>query len=331
MRVLDLTTDCLLLVSVPPGSQVRHCQTGPAVMHSGCPKQPPSYFTFRVFREILRGRRYSYVIFPPIHLNWTIANNPVRKLVKRMLSWIMRHPALAHSLLRLIFGRKTRFAITDYSDMFEPSQFALQCIRPEHYFMLNVPRVLVGKQIGPRNTMIHYLPTVIQDELIDSLTKQHPNHREYDVFIAGTYHNSLREMQREAAQILAKRGYKVFELKEKSFEKFSAGILNSKLCFAAKGLSYHCFRPLEAAAAGAAPVWHGAEHDTYHDYVHGENCFLYDPQSTAVEIADFVETMLQNPARILQVIVGARKLLLDQHRGSTLARHLWRILETTPP
>ena len=327
MRILDLTTDCLLLSVKDPKWLIKHCQSGPSVMHSGCPKRPPRFSQFKLLFELLRARRYDWVILPPVHVEWTVANGAWRKLIKGILGSMIRYPSIFRFGICLVFGRNSRFVITDYSDEFAPSRFALDCLRPEHYFMLNVPSSLVGKRIGPANTLVHYLPTVIQDDLIDTLSARFPAQRENDVFIAGTYHNSLRENQLEAVQILAERGCKVFELKERSFEKFSAGILNSKLCMAAKGLSYHCFRPLEAAAAGAAPIWHSSENDAYHDYVHGENCFLYDPILNPSQIADFVELVLKQPDQILQVVQGSRELLNTKHRASSLAGIILRVLE----
>jgi glycosyltransferase involved in cell wall biosynthesis len=217
--------------------------------------------------------------------------------------------------------------VTDYSDQFYPSEFALKCIEPAHYFQLNVPRDLVGTCLGPAQTRIHYLPTVIQDELIDSLRDQSPEARNYDIFVAGTYHNEQRVKQLDSSRILSGRGWKIYELGEKSFGKFTAGILDSLLCFAGKGLAYHCFRPLEAAAAGAAPVSHWPEEGTYHDYVHGENCFLYDPSLSPLEIAEFVESILKDPQLVPKVVSAARELLDSKHRASSLAKNLLSTLQ----
>lgn len=93
-----------------------------------------------------------------------------------------------------------------------------------------------------------------------------------------------------------------------------------------RGLAYHCFRPLEAAAAGAAPVSHEPEEGTYHDYVHGENCFLYDPKLSPAEIADFVESILKDPVLVPNVVQGARDLLNQKHRASVLAKNLLCII-----
>ncbi|MFD0892790.1 hypothetical protein KBB96_15310 [Luteolibacter ambystomatis] len=324
MKILDLTTDSLLLVARSPEVEVVHCQTGNAVMHSGCPKKAPRSAMVRLAFELLRGRRYDWVIVPPVHITWTTGNGFLRRQVKRIAAWFFKNPDAARFMRRVFFGSKARFAITDYSDQFRPSEFGLTCIEPDHYFMLNVPCDLVGTCMGPRNTLIHYLPTVMPDELIDSLGAQRTGPGGHDIFVAGIYHNEQRIKQREATQILAARGYKVFELGEKSFGKFTAGLLDSKLCMAGKGLAYHCFRPLEAAAAGAAPVVHGAEEGTYHDWVNGENCFLYDPELTAEGIADFVEEALRTPERILPVVEGARRLLNERHRASALASNLLR-------
>ncbi len=296
-------------------------------MHSGCSKKPPRFNKLKILLEMLRARQYDCVVLPPIHVEWTIANSLWRKLAKYILGSMIRYPSVFRFGLGIVFGSNMRFIVTDYSDQFAPSQFSLNCVRPEHYFMLNVPRELVGKKMGPAGTLIHYLPTVIQDDLIDSLSIRLPAERDNDVFIAGTYHNTLRERQLEAAHILAERGRKVFELKERSFEKFSSGILSSKVCMAAKGLSYHCFRPLEAAAAGAAPVWHYPENDAYHDYIHGRNCFIYDPTLDPSQIADFVEVVLGNPDGISLVVQGARELLNTKHRASSLAGLILNVLD----
>lgn len=327
MKILDLTTDSLLLPVRSAEVEVVHCQTGRAVMHSGCPKSPPRSAIPRLLLELLRARRYDWIVVPPAHTQWTTGNGVFRRAIKRTLAWFLAHPSAARFARRLLFGKSTRFLVTDYSDQFYPSEFALKCIEPAHYFQLNVPRDLVGQRLGPASTLIHYLPTVIQDELIDSLVAKRSGDGEHDVFVAGTYHNEQRVKQLEATRILTERGWSIFELGEKSFGKFTTGILASKLCMSGKGLAYHCFRPLEAAAAGAAPVSHGPEEGTYHDYVHGENCFLYDPKLTPPEIADFVESILKDPILIPKVVEGARTLLNQKHRASVLATNLLHILQ----
>jgi hypothetical protein len=251
----------------------------------------------------------------------------MRRLIKQTLRWLQRHPALVRMIRRFVFGRSARFAVTDYSDQFHPSEFALTCIEPVHYFQLNIPRELVGRRIGPANTLIHYLPTVIQDDLIDSLQAGRIEEAKHDVFVAGTYHNDQRIKQLDATRLLTARGWKVFELGEKSFGKFTTGLLGSTLCMSGRGLAYHCFRPLEAAAAGAAPVTHLPEKGTYHDYIHGVNCFLYDPQFTPEEIADFVESILKDPVLVPKVVQGARALLNQKHRASELAKYILGLLQ----
>ncbi len=329
MKILDLTTDSLLLPARSDSVEVVHCQTGRAVMHSGCPKVPPRGMAFRLVLELLRARRYDWIIVPPAHVNWTTGNGFLRKWIKRTLAWFLQHPKAARFARQAVFGSRARFAVTDYSDQFYPSEFALTCIEPAHYFQLNVPRKLVGSRMGPAETLIHYLPTVIQDDLIDSLVSQRTGEAAYDVFVAGSYHNEQRLKQLDATRLLTSRGWKVFELGERSFGKFTTGILDSKLCMSGKGLAYHCFRPLEAAAAGAAPVSHGPEEGTYHDYIDGENCFLYDPSIDPAGIADFVEEALRHPDRIQKVVEGARKLLNHRHRASVLASNFLSLLRQT--
>lgn len=325
-KVLDLTTDCLLLGNNPSNCTVTHCQTGPSVMHSGCAKKTKRFTIIRLLFHLLFARKYDWIVVPPVHLNWTISNSGSKKLIKKLMGVIADRPFLIKTLRRIIFGKKTRFIVTDYSDMHLPSEFACKAFEPEHYFMLNIPRTMVGTLIGSSNTKVHYLPTVIQDDLIDSLQSQKNTFKEYDVFIAGEYHNQMRINQLEAAGILQDQGYKVYELRERSFEKFCRGILNSKLCFAAKGLSYHCFRPLEAASAGAAPVWHLPENDTYHDYHDRENCFLYHPSLNPHEIAEFVKEALRDNENIEVVANGALNLLNCKHRASKLSSYLWSFL-----
>lgn len=326
MKILDLTTDSLLLSARSTEVVVVHCQTGRAVMHSGCPKTPPKSAMMRLIFEILRARRYDWIVVPPIHVDWTTGNGFVRRLIKQILRWLQNHTSIARFLRKMIFGTSARFMVTDYSDQFHPSEFALVCIEPVHYFQLNVPRDLVGKALGPADTRIHYLPTVIQDDLIDSLQSGRSSESEHDVFVAGTYHNDQRIKQLTATRILAERGWKIFELGEKSFGKFTTGLLGSTLCMSGRGLAYHCFRPLEAAAAGAAPVSHLPENGTYHDYVHGENCFLYDPSLSPAEIADFVESILKDRILVPKVVEGARALLNRKHRATALAKNLLEII-----
>jgi hypothetical protein len=327
MKILDLTTDSLLLPARSQSVKVIHCQMGAAVMHSGCPRVPPRWIVLRLLLEILRARRYDWIVVPPVHVKWTVANSRSRRLLKRLMAWLTTHPKIACAVRGVLFGRQARFVVIDYSDQFEPSEFALACIEPQHYFQLNIPRDLVGRRLGPASSLIHYLPTVIQDELIDSLAMRQGAKRGHDVFVAGTYHNPQRVKQLDACRLLAKRGWKIFELGEKSFGKFTEGLLDSTLCMAGRGLAYHCFRPLEAAAAGAAPIWHEPEAGTYHDYVHGENCFLYDPSLQPDEIADFIEPLLGDPGRIAKVVDGARELLNTRHRASALASNLLRVLQ----
>ena len=326
MKILDLTTDSLLLPIRSSSVEVVHCQTGRAVMHSGCPKTPPRSAIPRLILECLRARRYDWIIVPPAHISWTIGNGIFRRLIKKILAWFLAHPAAARKVRHLVFGRSAKFAVTDYSDQFHPSEFALTCIEPDHYFQLNVPSELVGQRLGPAATLIHYLPTVIQDELIDSLISQQKPQRQHDIFIAGTYHNEQRLKQIDATQRLATRGVKVFELGERSFGKFTTGILDSTLCLSGRGLAYHCFRPLEAAAAGAAPVTHRPEAGTYHDFVDGVNCFLYDPALPPDGIADLVEAILRQPSLIPVVVEGAQKLLNTKHRASVLAGYVYGVL-----
>jgi glycosyltransferase involved in cell wall biosynthesis len=329
MKILDLTTDCLFLKAPPDLVQVVHCQTGRAVMHSGCPKQAPRSMILRLVLELLRARRYDWIIVPPSHVRWTIGNSVVKRIIKKMMGWLIDHPRVAFFMRNAIFGKRARFAVIDYSDLFQPSEFALNCIEPVHYFQLNVPRKLVGQRIGPAGTLIHYLPTVIQDELIDSLQSQRHAEGGHDVFVAGTYHNEQRVKQLDATRLLTNRGWKVFELGERSFGKFTAGILDSKLCMAGKGLAYHCFRPLEAAAAGAAPVTHESEEGAYHEYINGENCFLYDPLLQPKEIADYFEYILGQPSQVAKVVAGARELLNNRHRASVLSKNLLGILASS--
>jgi hypothetical protein len=328
MKILDLTTDSLLLPVRSAEIEVVHCQSGRAVMHSGCPKTPPRSAFPRLMLELLRARRYDWIIVPPSHIGWTTGNGFFRRLIKRSLRWFQGHPAVARLIRRLVFGGSARFVVTDYSDQLHPSEFALTCIEPVHYFQLNVPRVLVGKRLGPANTLIHYLPTVIQDDLIDSLHAGRSGAAEHDVFVAGTYHNDQRLKQLDASRQLTARGWKVFELGEKSFGKFTTGLLASTLCMSGRGLAYHCFRPLEAAAAGAAPVSHEPEEGTYHEYVHGENCFLYAPHLSPAEIADFVESILKDPILVPKVVEGARALLNQKHRASVLAENILNTIQT---
>jgi hypothetical protein len=327
MKILDLTTDSLLLSVRAAEVEVVHCQTGRGVMHSGCRKTPPRSAILRLMLELLRARRYDWIVVPPSHIGWTTGNGFLRRLIKRSLRWFQVHPTAARHVRHLVFGRSARFVVTDYSDQFYPSEFALTCIEPVHYFQLNVPRELVGKRLGPANTYIHYLPTVIQDDLIDSLQAGRTGEAVHDVFVAGTYHNDQRLKQLEATRLLKARRWKVFELGEKSFGKFTTGLLGSTLCMSGRGLAYHCFRPLEAAAAGAAPVTHLPEKGTYHDYIHGVNCFLYDPQFTPEEIADFVESILKDPVLVPKVVQGARALLNQKHRASELAKYILGLLQ----
>lgn len=329
MRILDLTTDSLLLPVRSTEVVVVHCQTGRAVMHSGCPKTPPKGAIWRLVLEILRARRNDWIVVPPIHVDWTTGNGFVRRWLKTILRWMQNHTSIARFFRRLVFGSSARFVVTDYSDQFHPSEFALNCIEPMHYFQLNVPRDLVGKKLGPAGTRIHYLPTVIQDDLIDSLQSGRSSKSEHDVFVAGTYHNEQRLKQLTATRILTERGWKIFELGEKSFGKFTAGLLGSTLCMSGRGLAYHCFRPLEAAAAGSAPVSHLPESGTYHDYVHGENCFLYDPALSPDEIANFVESILKDQVLVPKVVEGARALLNQKHRASVLAKNLLEVLNSS--
>lgn len=329
MKILDLTTDSLLLTARKEGIKVVHCQTGPAVMHSGCKKNPSIAELFRLVAELARARQYDWIIVPPAHIGWTIANSLPKRVIKKFMGWLCRHPNAAGMIRRTVFGARAKFAVTDYSDQFSPSEFALICIQPRHYFQLNVPEELVGRRIGPGGTLVHYLPTVIQDELIDSLAALQGGERANDIFVAGTYHNDQRLKQLEACRILSSRGRKVFELGERSFGKFTSGILDSRLCMAGRGLAYHCFRPLESAAAGAAPITHYPESGTYHDYRHGENCFLYNPEFTSEQLADFVETILKEPDTITQVVKGARMLLNTRHRATALAQNLINVLTSS--
>jgi hypothetical protein len=322
MKILDLTTDSLLLPVRSADVQVVHCQTGRAVMHSGCPRTPPRSAIPRLMLELLRARRYEWIIVPPCHIDWTTGNGLLRRVIKKTLRWFHGRPAAARLVRRLMFGQSARFVVTDYSDQFYPSEFALACIEPVHYFQLNVPRQLVGRRLGTAGTLVHYLPTVIQDELIDSLQAGRTGQPVHDVFVAGTYHNDQRLKQLDATRLLSARGWKVFELGEKSFGKFTTGLMASTLCMSGRGLAYHCFRPLEAAAAGAAPVSHEPEQDTYHDYIHGENCFLYPPDLSPEEIADFVASILNDPILVPKVVHGARNLLNQKHRASVLAKNI---------
>jgi len=104
-----------------------------------------------------------------------------------------------------------------------------------------------------------------------------------------------------------------------------------QLCLAGRGLGYHCDRAFEAAAAGAAPVLHSPEANTYHDYVHKVNCFLYDPALEPEQIADFVQDILRDPESIPIVAEGARRLLESRHRATVVVDYLYGILTTPIP
>ena len=98
MKILDLTRDSLLLSLSEPGTEVVHCQTGGALMHSGCPKKRPRWVLFRLPFELLRARRYDWVILPPVHVTWDAGNRTLVRQAKAAMARMMGFPSLARML-----------------------------------------------------------------------------------------------------------------------------------------------------------------------------------------------------------------------------------------
>lgn len=323
MKILDFTSDSVVLDNTL-GVEVRHIPCGKKILPGpeGGSRERAAYSL--IIRALCgnRLRSYDWVIFPPVHVNWQVANRPSQKLIK----WVVKaaaHVTFIRTIIRWILFGKSKLAIVDNSDSLHPSRELVELVSPLFYFMLNAPEELTGKPLpwGNGSCLFYSLPMMIHGSLIDKLCSMAGNTREYDLFITGVYHHPQRIKQREAAEILKARGRTVFELQERGFEKFSKLLSQSKLCMAGQGLGYHSIRMYEACSSGAVPVINLPETNIAHRFIHEYNAIVYASDASPEAIADAIEVALES-ANLELIRQQSHNLVMNYHRSSALADHV---------
>jgi hypothetical protein len=323
MKILDFTSDSVVLDNTL-GVEVRHIPYGKKIL-PGPEGGSRDRAKFSVIVQALcqnRIKSYDWVIFPPVYVNWQVANRPSQKIIK----WVVKttaHFSFIRNIIRWILLGKSKLAIVDNSDSLHPSREVVELFSPLCYFMLNAPDELTGKPLpwGKGSCLFYPLPMMIHGSLIDKLGSMAGNTREYDLFITGVYHHPQRIKQREAAEILKARGRTVFELQERGFEKFSKMLSQSKLCMAGQGLGYHSIRMYEACSSGAVPVINLPETNIAHRFIHEDNAIVYASDASPEAIADAIEAALDG-ANLELIRQQSHNLVMNYHRSSALGDHV---------
>lgn len=322
MRILDITTDSIVARNTI-GVNVEHLPCGPSVLPSGRSRDEPGAGLLAILKAFIFARLgvYDWVFLPPFHVGWTVDNSPLKVFIKRSIRLLTSSKLLCRIFRWIMFG-KVKIALIDNSDQLSPSVSGIEMFSPQIYFMANSPKNLVKKLLpwGNGQALLLRIPMMMDDEMIEKFAASRANQeRPYDVFITGYYHHPQREKQLAAAAILEARGRKVFELKERGFEKFAGGLASSKLCFAGQGLGYFSIRMGECVAAGAAPIINEPEAELEHGFIDGINAVVYSSSATPEQIADAVEAILDQPEQIPKIQEMAWRMISTENRLSALA------------
>src|SRR6476660_4068923 len=136
MRILDLTTDSVVFQS-GSRAQVDHLPCGRSVLPSGRSRDEPGAPLSSIGWALLCARFgfYEWVILPPCHVGWTVANSRRSIEIKKAVAWLAKRPWLRRIFRWLLLG-STKVALLDNSDQLSPSMAAVQLLDPELYLML---------------------------------------------------------------------------------------------------------------------------------------------------------------------------------------------------
>jgi len=269
MKVLLLFQDNIL--ADIPTVQTDFVSTGSSFT-SGTPAQRKSATNVNLFTALCRvlSGHYDWALLPAIDLNWQWDKDAGKK-TKRNIIGLMLKSRLIGSAARLLWPKKTRVAVLDRYDTWEPFLAVPRFFGAVLYFKGHfVPRET------PSEPGMRYerLPWWVFSE---NYRCQLPiSQREHDLFFAMTISSEIRQEALEMAEYFAQQGLRVLAPREAiTFQDYIVALENSRFVLAPEGTGYCCFRHYESMLTGAIPVVNENAQGYDLDLVDGENCIFY--------------------------------------------------------
>ncbi len=103
-----------------------------------------------------------------------------------------------------------------------------------------------------------------------------------------------------------------------SFEEYQRLTARSWLTLSPQGFGYNGFRHYEAMLLHSVPVINRHQPEVMHDFVDGENCFLYEPH----ELRTRLEAALADMHHLRAMSRGLRAFALEHHSFSGVAQFI---------
>lgn len=300
-----------------PGAEVDFISTGGSFT-SGTADQKQSASNvspLNALWQTLSGH-YDWLLLPAIDLNWQWDKESGKKTKRKIVGSLLRSKLLGF-LARLLWPRKTRVAILDRYDTWEPFLEVPRFFGAKLYFKGHFVPNETPPEPGMRYERLPWwvFPENYKSQV--SIAK-----REHDLFFAMTMSSEIREEALEMARDFSRQGLRVFTPPLPiSFEQYVAALENSRFVLAPEGTGYCCFRHYEAMLSGAIPIVNENTRGYDLDLVDGENCIFYQRGKTA-DLLYRLQKLIADPDALDAFSQRARALALANNTSDAVGRYV---------
>lgn len=320
-RILEIGRDPLFKVAYP--QQTDWVQTGPSV-------EPVNRYldsdiqslSWRNALARLRGGYYGVAMVPAIKASTPTDVRRSRAFARQLLTVAGSHPFVARIPSAITGLGRLRYFVRDISDY--PHIGATDAaLFPES--TLYAKREVLRERLGQpahsgRGGIVTYLPMPFQIERYRQWMRTEPE-KTIDVFFAGKLHSRHRLIARQAAEQLARRGFRVDIPAERlTYIEYLERLSRSWLVLSPKGHGEHCYRHYEALLMGSVPVINFPDLSIHYSLEDRKTAIFY--RSSVEDLLATSETALADPALLRSIAAAGRSLVENEHDISQICKDL---------
>ncbi|HZZ72829.1 MAG TPA: glycosyltransferase [Pirellulales bacterium] len=305
------------------GCAVDHVPTGRTFTPAGAATRLRWRAWPRIFAR-LAAAKYDLIVLPAIDFGWSHDASRCKRILRSAAARLLRFRPISAALNGLLSRRNTQVIVLDRYDAHDTLLDFLRSLTcASFYFKTNLRetdherQLAVGHNAGCR---FKFLPYWVAS---DRYSISPPPEKDIDLFFAGAVNSEERRAALAEVRKLEPEGVRVRIVEGRlPFPEYLDLMSRSWLTLSPQGYGYNGFRHYESMLVGSIPVINRSEPPIMHDFVPGENCFLYAPGAS--DLNQTIRRALANKLQLQTMAQGLREFVLERHSLAGVGRYLLR-------